>query len=285
MIIELTHEGAASLRTFASKINSTVDAISDSTEALLKMYNFYSDDLGEHSDTFEDMFNDMLKYKKRTAEALEYLIPKLLTTADLIDEYIANSPTLSVGCDVSMSTSASGTTSAGGNGSAASAAGGNYYSAATVYEKDITVRSNENDVPVHICRKVHLYNAGIDLNLVRNDGLTNLQAMRQGNAPHVIRNGVECVLDLHHLTQEETIHRPNSQYLQGTLVEIPTEIHQRYTKTLHTQYKRESGIRRSFRVTKMPNHKYVKSFDDKQFQKFKEHYWMDRASELTNSVI
>ena len=88
----------------------------------------------------------------------------------------------------------------------------------------------------------------------------------------------------HHLTQEESVSIPGSQFLQGTLVEMPVASHQKYTKTIHMRYPRENGIRRSFRVEKTTEHKWVRSKDDRQFEAFKGQYWKTRALMLQKTL-
>lgn len=153
----------------------------------------------------------------------------------------------------------------------------------TVFENKVTftdIDGAQKTVPMK--RRVYQYNDGIDLDYVRSDGKTNRQAMLSGQAPVIVYSSkgkkVECSLDLHHLTQEESIKRPGSAFTNGSLVEIPAIVHKKYSRVLHTSYKKQRGIRRSFRVVKMANHKYVRSSDDKMFQAFKSAYWKSRAS-------
>ena len=160
---------------------------------------------------------------------------------------------------------------------------GRKYTSGVVVEGDLTFSNGDHtQSTVAIKRKVHQYASGIDLNYIRSDGKTNYQAMLEGEAPMVIiqtPNGeVETRLDLHHLIQEETISSPNSPFLQGTLVEIPVVSHQKHTKTIHMRYPHEDGVRRSFRVTKRADHKYIRSKDDRQFEAFKKQYWKMRAT-------
>ena len=159
---------------------------------------------------------------------------------------------------------------------------GKTYTSGVVVEGDLTFSNGDHTKStVTIKRKVHQYAAGIDLSHMRPDGKTNYQAMLEGKAPMVIiqtpKGKIETRLDLHHLIQEETISSPDSPFLQGTLVEMPVVLHQKYTKIIHMRYPNEDGIRRSFRITKTVGHKYIRSDDDRQFETFKSQYWKMRA--------
>ena len=169
--------------------------------------------------------------------------------------------------------------------SSASNSGNRKYTDGVVFKGNMTYSTGKNTKnTVAINRKVHQYAAGIDLNYVRPDGTTNYQAMLKGKAPIVevkVGNGVvRTRLDLHHLTQQETINFPNSAYQQGTLLEIPCITHKQYHNIIHMRYIDPKGVRRSFRVVKTPNHKYVRSNDDGQYNAFKSLYWKTRAMML-----
>lgn len=155
----------------------------------------------------------------------------------------------------------------------------------TVYEGDINVKGpNGGTESVHVKRKVYQYNEGIDLDYVRSDGLTNREAMRLDLSPEVVvytDKGAEISkLDLHHLTQEELIKNPNSIFTHGTLVEMPSIKHKEYSKVIHMTYKKQKGVRLSFRVDKLPDHKYVKSVGANHFDAFKKGYWKNRLIQL-----
>ena len=111
--------------------------------------------------------------------------------------------------------------------------------------------------------------------------------MLKGESPIILiqtPNGVkETRLDLHHLTQQEVLGFPNAHYLQGTLAEVPIASHQKFTKIIHMRYPRTKGIRRSFRVVKLPNHKYELSKENAQFEEFRALYWKVRAKMLKDS--
>lgn len=155
------------------------------------------------------------------------------------------------------------------------------YTDGVVYEGRVAFEHGNTKHTVDIKRKVYQYAPGIDLDYVRPDGRTNREAMLKGEAPIVLvqtKNGVlQTKLDLHHVTQQETIGFPGAQFKQGTLLEIPVSSHQKYTKAIHMRYPAQNGIRRSFRVTKMADHTYKRSMDDKQFNAFRKQYWRTRA--------
>jgi hypothetical protein len=131
-------------------------------------------------------------------------------------------------------------------------------------------------------RKIHQINDPIDYDYVRPDGMTNREAMMRGRSPLVVVRGKDgreavCPLDLHHMTQQENLSYPNSEFTQGTMVEMPSLMHKKYNKQIHMQYKNEKGVRRSFRVEKTKNNKWVASEASKQFEAFKKDYWRWRV--------
>lgn len=155
------------------------------------------------------------------------------------------------------------------------------YTDGVVYEGRVAFEHGNTKHTVDIKRKIYQYAPGIDLDYVRPDGRTNREAMLKGEAPIVLvqtKNGIlQTKLDLHHVTQQETIGFPGAQFKQGTLLEIPVSSHQKYTGAIHMRYPTQNGIRRSFRVTKMADHTYKRSMDDKQFNAFRKQYWRTRA--------
>lgn len=158
---------------------------------------------------------------------------------------------------------------------------GRKYTDGVVYEGTVSFKHDGLVYTVDIKRRIHQYAGGIDLNYKRPDGRTNYQAMLAGDSPIVVvstPNGdVACRLDLHHMTQQENVNFPGALFAQGTLLEIPSVIHQEYSGIIHMKYPHENGVRRSFRVYKLSNHKYKRSKDDKQFNAFRKQYWRTRA--------
>lgn len=161
------------------------------------------------------------------------------------------------------------------------------YTDGVVFEGELTFGYKRQKHTVLINRKIHQYASGIDLNYMRSDGKTNYEAMLKGESPIILiqtPNGIrETRLDLHHLTQQEVLGFPNAHYLQGTLAEVPIASHQKFTKIIHMRYPRIKGIRRSFRVVKLPNHKYELSKENAQFEEFRALYWKVRAEMLKDS--
>lgn len=161
---------------------------------------------------------------------------------------------------------------------------GKKYTDGVVIEGQLTFTYDHQKHTVSLNRKVHQYAAGIDLNYKRSNGQTNYEAMLEGKSPIVLiqtPDGIKKTrLDLHHLTQQEVIGFPDAPYSQGTLAEVPVASHQKYTKIIHMRYPREKGINTSFRVDKLPNHKYKLSKDEAQFNEFRKQYWKARAQML-----
>ncbi|QHQ58943.1 T7SS effector LXG polymorphic toxin [Bacillus velezensis] len=96
----------------------------------------------------------------------------------------------------------------------------------------------------------------IDLNQKNRKGLTNLQLMKNGNAPFA-KDGTQ--INLHHLIQEEP----------GTMLEIPESWHNKYSDVLHGL----KGNGQSFRNDPVL---------DKQYKSFRRRYWRWRAQQFEN---
>ncbi|WP_280157070.1 T7SS effector LXG polymorphic toxin [Bacillus velezensis] len=96
----------------------------------------------------------------------------------------------------------------------------------------------------------------IDLNQKNRKGFTNLQLMKNGNAPFA-KDGTQ--INLHHLIQEEP----------GTMLEIPESWHNKYSDVLHGL----KGNGQSFRNAPVL---------DKQYKSFRRRYWRWRAQQFEN---
>ncbi|RNB50518.1 hypothetical protein EDM57_22760 [Brevibacillus gelatini] len=141
-------------------------------------------------------------------------------------------------------------------------------------------------------RKVYQRN-DIDWNMVDPDtGLTNLERMQMGWAP-VGKDGKK--ISLHHILQVEP----------GPMVEILQTVHQKNYKVLHgllekTKYKRlrslnsisskaNKPIEEIEKIRKERKAKKQRSFRndpnlDKQYNKFREEYWIWRAEEYIKTL-
>ncbi|MGG3337943.1 T7SS effector LXG polymorphic toxin [Bacillus subtilis] len=109
--------------------------------------------------------------------------------------------------------------------------------------------------PRDVSRRVYTMK-DIDLNQKNRKGLTNLQLMKNGNAPFA-KDGTQ--INLHHLIQEEP----------GNMLEIPESWHNKYSDILHGL--KENG--QSFRNDPVL---------DKQYKSFRRRYWRWRAQQLEN---
>ena len=115
--------------------------------------------------------------------------------------------------------------------------------------KTYSYETEISNKPINRRVLIHDGKHGIDFDYKRKDGRTNLQAMKQGDAPvrpERSKNGIEKekAYDLHHMGQEE---RMGNDSTRGTLVVLPHEIHQKYSKMLHgstppgTSFRTEKG--------------------------------------------
>ncbi|WP_352426978.1 T7SS effector LXG polymorphic toxin [Bacillus sp. FSL K6-2865] len=109
--------------------------------------------------------------------------------------------------------------------------------------------------PRDVSRRVYTMK-DIDLNQKNRKGLTNLQLMKNGNAPFA-KDGTQ--INLHHLIQEEP----------GTILEIPESWHNKYSDVLHGL----KGNGQSFRNDLVL---------DKQYKSFRRRYWRWRAQQFEN---
>lgn len=96
----------------------------------------------------------------------------------------------------------------------------------------------------------------IDINQKTEFGVTNLQLMKNGNAPYA-KDGTQ--INLHHLIQEEP----------GPMLEIPNSLHTKYSDVIHKL--KSDG--ESFR-----NDKVLKA----QYESFRKRYWKWRAKQFEN---
>ncbi|MFH0345212.1 T7SS effector LXG polymorphic toxin [Bacillus vallismortis] len=109
--------------------------------------------------------------------------------------------------------------------------------------------------PRDVSRRVYTMK-DIDLNQKNRKGLTNLQLMKNGNAPFA-KDGTQ--INLHHLIQEEP----------GNMLEIPESWHNKYSDVLHGL----KGNGQSFRNDPVL---------DKQYKSFRRRYWRWRAQQFEN---
>ncbi|MCM3159401.1 T7SS effector LXG polymorphic toxin [Bacillus subtilis] len=109
--------------------------------------------------------------------------------------------------------------------------------------------------PRDVSRRVYTMK-DIDLNQKNRKGLTNLQLMKNGNAPFA-KDGTQ--INLHHLIQEEP----------GNMLEIHESWHNKYSDVLHGL--KENG--QSFRNDPVL---------DKQYKSFRRRYWRWRAQQFEN---
>ena len=108
---------------------------------------------------------------------------------------------------------------------------------------------------------------------------TNLERMLNGDKPFVLirdENGNTklVLLELHHLTGEETLLSSpffNGTDRDGTMVELPQNIHDKYDKQIHMK-----GLP-SFRKSYGRKRDVTRSADSAKYTNFTKQYWRDRA--------
>jgi hypothetical protein len=109
---------------------------------------------------------------------------------------------------------------------------------------------------------------------------TNLELMRNGNAPFVLTDkGELSQINLHHLSGIETVHGEaffNSAYPQGGMAEVAGKKHQSDYKILHIPKDKNSSFRVDVRTG-------GRSPDAAQYDKFRERYWQTRAKEIDDA--
>lgn len=92
--LALNAESAAALREFADSMPVAVSNIVQATEDLVQVYQSVADTVGVHDPDFREMMMLIKKAQEDAAEAITVLPPKLIRTAELIDEYIAAKPSV-----------------------------------------------------------------------------------------------------------------------------------------------------------------------------------------------
>lgn len=128
-----------------------------------------------------------------------------------------------------------------------------------------TMQLGADDAPMQIRRKVY-QNPAIDFFAVRDDGMTNSEAIRKGLAPKVLsESGKWVTIHLHHETQQEILpFNTDDGMTHGALFELPADYHQQHDAELH-----DKGIV-SLRQDKMQND---------SFKAFEKNYWLRRLSD------
>jgi hypothetical protein len=87
--LTLTHEGAEALREFARSLPNAIENIESSTEKLSAEYKSMAESLGIHKQDFESLLACIKKAQSDATDAIAMLVPKMNSTADKIDDYIA----------------------------------------------------------------------------------------------------------------------------------------------------------------------------------------------------
>ncbi len=90
----LNKESAEALREFANSMPVTIDNIYESTQRLFRVYQTVSEQVGPHDQDFLAMLTLIKSAQEIAADALQILPGMLIRTADKIDEYIANNPSI-----------------------------------------------------------------------------------------------------------------------------------------------------------------------------------------------
>lgn len=94
MKLELTKEGAVALREFAAALPRAISLIVQETEQLKNEYDGLEEELGEHSDSFKKMIENIRQAQTDAEEAVMRLPKKMEETAALIEQYVKNNPSV-----------------------------------------------------------------------------------------------------------------------------------------------------------------------------------------------
>ena len=121
--------------------------------------------------------------------------------------------------------------------------------------------------------------------------MTNLDRMKQGKSPLIETYDetgkiVYDKVELHHLTSEERTQQTlffNGEKTDGTLVEMPSSVHDKYDKQLHAINESHNSFRRQKTTTEDENGNTIrvkeKTYDAYQYDAVRSAYWKERAAE------
>ena len=94
MKLELNHEGAEALRTFANALPLALDSIGADTQELGNKYAQLADSLGIRAEIFGEMIRQIRSAQELAVEALEALPSRMYDVANQIDAFVNNPPTI-----------------------------------------------------------------------------------------------------------------------------------------------------------------------------------------------
>lgn len=94
MRIELNQESANALRDLASAMPYAIMNITESTTRLIRTYQSVANEVGPHEKEFHEMLLHIKKMQIEAAEAIQQLPPRMIATAEKIEQYIARKPSL-----------------------------------------------------------------------------------------------------------------------------------------------------------------------------------------------
>lgn len=121
--------------------------------------------------------------------------------------------------------------------------------------------------------------------------MTNLDRMKQGKSPLILthdQNGniIYDRVELHHLTSEERTQQTlffNGEKTDGTLVEVQSSVHDKYSKQLHAINESHNSFRKEKTSSVDGKGQIVrrkeKTYDAYQYDAVRSSYWKDRAAE------
>ena len=95
MKLSINSESSAALREFAEAMPLALENIRVSTEDLFGVYQSVADGVGPHEDAFKQMLVTVQKAQENASNSIQKLPEMLKKTADKIDRFIAQNPSIS----------------------------------------------------------------------------------------------------------------------------------------------------------------------------------------------
>lgn len=94
MKLKLDTESAIALREFAEAMPLAIENITESTEKVVQVYQSVAEKVGPHNQDFYNMLILIKSAQETATEAIRELPPMLKNTADKIDAYVAENPSI-----------------------------------------------------------------------------------------------------------------------------------------------------------------------------------------------
>lgn len=275
------------LKTFRSAVNDAGQACESAVSALKQSFEANAGGLGAHSQEIGNLLEELELLSKEGRSSTTRLCLKLDKAIRLRSQHRSNNPYERTG-----------------SGEKAYGRDGQYVKTQFGGTVSISKTGTGEAQRVDVSRTVWKNNK-IDPNLKipagtrRSNGTvisvetTNLVLMQKGQAPFIENKDDEGrifldQIELHHLTGNETMRFGNGSggtADNGTLVEIPASVHDKWNRVLHEgQPSFRKGVRIKRKVDGSIRRIAPKSFDSKKFEAFRRIYWKKRAQELLDAL-